>query len=255
MTFTLGQLEFFLAILVRISTFVYTAPFFSIGSVPQRVKIGFSAALAYLVFTTMTYEPLTYVGSLGYGIIIAKEAIAGLLMGMFANIANRILAFAGQIIDMEIGLSMASEFDPATQATVSLTANIFNYGVMLIMLVTRLHYYVIDALVDSFQVIPVGGAQLDVNIYQLMLEYILDFCVIGFRIALPVFATMLLVNVILGILARVAPQMNMFVVGMQLKILIGLLILVVMILNLDSISDFVFNQMMDMLRSVVQYLT
>ena len=247
MTFTLGQLEFFLAILVRISTFIYTAPFFSISSVPQKVKVGFSAALAYLVFTILPYEPLVYVGSLGYGLLIAKEAIAGLVMGLFANIANRILAFAGQIIDME--------FDPATQATVSLSANIYNYAVMLVMLVSRMHYYIIDALVDSFQVIPVGRAQLDVNIYQLMLEYIGDFCVIGFRIALPVFATLMLVNSILGILARVAPQMNMFVVGMQIKVLIGLTVLTIMILNLDSISDFIFNEMLYMLKSAVKYLT
>lgn len=254
MTFTIEQFEFFLMILVRITTFIYTAPFFSMNSVPQRVKVGLSAALAYLVFTMLPYEPLAYTGSLGFAFIMVKEAVAGLVMGMFANICLHIISFSGQIIDMEIGFSMATEYDPTTRTTVSLTSNLFNYAVMLIMLVTRLHYYILSALIDSFQVIPVGGAVLNPQIYKLMLSFIVDFCVIGFRIALPVFAALMIVNTVLAILVKVAPQMNMFVIGMQLKVLIGLLVLAVMVLQLDSISDFIFDKMMDMLRSAIQYL-
>lgn len=251
---SIGQIEFFLAILVRITTFVYTAPFFSIGSVPQRVKVGLSILIAYIVFTAQVYEPLTYIGSLGYALLIAKEAIAGLVMGLFANIANYILSFSGQMMDMEIGFSMANEYDPATRTTVSISSNLLNYAVILVMLVSRLHFYIIDALVDSFQLIPVGGVKLNPDIYQLMLRYILDFCIIGFRIALPVFATLMIVNTVLAILVRVAPQMNMFVIGMQLKVFIGLAVMFVIILNLDSISDFIFSEMMSMLKSVVEYL-
>lgn len=255
MTFTVEQFEFYLVILARISMFIYSAPFFSIGSVPQRVKIGLSAALAYLVFTMLPYEPLQYVGSIGFLLLVAKDAIAGLIMGMFANICTHILSFAGQIIDMEIGFSMATEYDPTTRMTVSLTSNIYNYAVMLVMLVTRLHYYIVGALLDSFQVIPVGGAALNPGIYRLMLNFIADFCVIGFRIALPVFAALMIVNTVLAILVRVAPQMNMFVIGMQLKVLIGLAVLTVMVMRLDAISDFIFDEMMTMLKSVIAYLS
>lgn len=254
MAFTVEQLEFYLVILVRISTFIYTGPFFSIGSVPQRVKIGLSMALAYLMFTMLPYEPLAYTSTIGFLLLVAREAIAGLVMGFFTNISTHILSFTGQIIDMEIGFSMATEYDPATRSTVSLTSNIYNYAVMLVMLVSRLHYYIISALFDSFQVIPAGSAVLNPDIYQLMLKFILDFCTIGFRIALPVFAAIMIVNTILAILVKVAPQMNMFVIGMQLKVLMGLAILSVVVYRLDAISDFIFDEMMSMLKSVVQYL-
>lgn len=255
MTFTVEQFEFYLVILVRISAFIYTAPFFSIGSVPQRVKIGLSAVLAYLVFTMLPYEPLDYTGSLGFLFLIAKDAVAGVVMGLFTNISTHILSFAGQIIDMEIGFSMATEYDPTTKSTVSLTSNLYNYAVMLVMLVTRLHYYILSALVDSFQVIPVGKASLNPDIYRLMIDFIVDFCVIGFRIALPVFAAIMIVNTVLAILVKVAPQMNMFVIGMQLKVLIGLAVLSVMVLRLDAISDFIFDEMMGMLKNVIPYLS
>ena len=138
MTFTVEQFEFFLMIMARISAFIYTAPFFSIGSVPQRVKIGLSAVLSYLVFTLLSYQPLQYEGAIGFLMMVATNTIAGLVMGFFANICTYILSFTGQVVDMQIGFSMATEYDPTTRMTVSLTSNIFNYAVMLILLVTRL---------------------------------------------------------------------------------------------------------------------
>ena len=254
MTFTLEQFEFYLVILARISAFVYAAPFFSMSTVPQRIKIGLSAVLAYLVFTISTYQPLVYSGSLGYLFLVAENVIAGVVLGLFANICTFILSFAGQIMDMQIGFSMATEFDPATRNTVSLTSNIYNYAVLLIMFVSRLHYYIIEAIVDSFELIPVGGVVLNTEIYKLMLQFVTDFCVIGFRIALPVFAALMIVNAVLAILAKVAPQMNMFVIGIQLKVLIGLVVLVVITAQLDSIADFIFDQMLDMLKKASTYM-
>lgn len=87
-----------------------------------------------------------------------------------------------------------------------------------------------------------------------MLQFVTDFCVIGFRIALPVFAALMIVNAVLAILAKVAPQMNMFVIGIQLKVLIGLVVLVVITAQLDSIADFIFDQMLDMLKKALTYL-
>ena len=136
----------------------------------------------------------------------------------------------------------------------SLTSNIYNYAVLLIMFVSRLHYYIIEAIVDSFELIPVGGVVLNTEIYKLMLQFVTDFCVIGFRIALPVFAALMIVNAVLAILAKVAPQMNMFVIGIQLKVLIGLVVLVVITAQLDSIADFIFDQMLDMLKKASTYL-
>lgn len=254
MTFTLEQFEFYLVILARISAFVYAAPFFSMNTVPQRIKIGLSAVLAYLVFTISTYQPLVYSGSLGYLFLVAENVLVGVVLGLFSNICTFILSFAGQIMDMQIGFSMATEYDPATKSTVSLTSNIYNYAVLLVMLVSRLHYYIVDAIVDSFELIPLDGVSLNTEIYKLMVQFIVDFCVVGFRIALPVFAAIMIANTVLAILAKVAPQMNMFVIGIQLKVLIGLAVLVVITGQLDSIADFIFDQMFDMLKKASVYL-
>ncbi len=91
-------------------------------------------------------------------------------------------------------------------------------------MISGLHRYLVAAIVETYKVIPVGGAVFSASIHTDIVSFMSDYFIYGFRIALPIFATTLLVNVVLAILARVAPQMNMFVVGMQLKIFTGIFV-------------------------------
>jgi flagellar biosynthetic protein FliR len=122
---------------------------------------------------------------------------------------------------------------------------------MLIMLVTNMHYYLIQAIVDTFKMVPLGTAKISPDLYLLMLKFIKDYFIIGFRIVLPIFAGMLIVNSILAILAKIAPQLNMFVIGMQLKILIGLFILFLMVGFIPTVSGFIFDEMISMIKSAI----
>jgi flagellar biosynthetic protein FliR len=250
-----SNFEFFLLILVRISGFVYSAPFFSLKNVPMRVKSGISIFIALLLLYTLPYTPVSYAGIIGYSILIVKEAIAGVVLGLFANIAYYILAFVGQFTDMEIGFSMVSQLDPMTQMQTTITSNLYGYLVLLMMMVTNLHHYFIKAIVDSFQIVGIGQVQLDPNLYKLMIEFVTNYLIIGFRIVLPIFVSILLVNAVLGILAKIAPQMNMFVIGMQLKVLVGLFILALIIEFIPSVADFIFNEMMYFLKSAIAYIS
>lgn len=254
MTITLLNFEIYLLILVRMSGFIYTAPFFSQKNVPFNVKAGFSIFLSAIVFFTIPLSAPEYYGIIGYSILIVKEAIAGALMGLFSNIAYYILSFSGQIIDMEIGFSMVSLLDPISGIQTSITSNLYGYLVLLMMISTNLHHYFLRAIVDSYKVISLGQAVFSPNLYQLMLQFIIDYFIIAMRIVLPIFAAILVVNTVLGILAKAAPQLNMFVIGMQLKILVGLLVLYLIIGLVPSVADFIFNEMMDLLKAVTQLM-
>lgn len=255
MTFTVENLEFFLAIAMRISGFVFVAPFFSNSSMPQRAKLLLSFSVALVTFFVVPQDtPLEYSGVIGYAGVMISEAVAGMVLGLFANLAMYILSFAGQIADMEIGLSMVTQFDPSNNMQVTITSNILTYAVMLTMVVTNLHLYILRAVVDSFVLIPPGQVKLSPMLYEGYLGYLFDYMVLAFRIILPVFAALLIVNAILAVLAKAAPQMNMFVIGFQLKIFVGLAVLTLMLLYLPSISDMIFNQMMKLLKTAVAYL-
>lgn len=255
MTFQIQDFELLLLILVRITGFIFTAPFFSLRNVPVKVKTGISILLAVILFYTLPFDMPAYAGIIGFAVLVVKEAIVGAVMGLFANIAYHILAFAGQMIDMEIGFSMVNELDPVSHVQITITANLYGYLVLLIMIVTDLHHIFLQALVDSFKVIGIGKAVLNPGMYRLMVSFITDYFIIAFRIILPVFAAILVVNTILAILAKVAPQMNMFVIGMQLKIFVGLTVLFIIIGLIPSVADVIFNKMMEMLKGAIEMMT
>ena len=246
--FSLYTFEYFLMILVRVATFVYIAPFFGMNNTPNRVKIGFSALLAIVLFQTIQpKEVLEYSGVIGFAIIVLKEGITGLLIGYAANICNSIIVFSGKVIDMEIGLAMANMYDPTTKAQSGLTGTMYNYFIMMLLIVTNMHHYILRALVDTYQIIPVNGAVFDwEHLMGSMVMYMTDMMAIGFRIALPIFACSMILSCILGIMAKVASQMNMFAVGMQIKILLGMGILI------PNISDFIFTEMKRMIVSMIE---
>jgi len=254
MSISIGQIEFFLMILVRISAFVYTAPFLSTRNVPFRVKTGLAVCLAVLVQSVTEYDPLIYTGVIGFALMVVKEAVAGAAMGFFANVSQYILAFVGQRMDIDIGFSMVSEFNAVSQSEVTITGTFYSYAVILVMMVSDLHLHIVRAIIESFHLIPVGGAVIDVNIYKLMLVFITDYFILGFRIVLPVYAAILLVDTILGILAKVAPQMNMFAVGIQIKIAVGIVMLYLMVRLIPYVSELIFEEMFQLLRDSVSFL-
>ena len=252
-TFSLVDFELLILILVRISCFVYAAPFYGMANVPSRVKIGLSCFISILIFSSVDQSEVAYTGMIGYAVIVLKEGITGLLMGFAANICNSIILFAGNIIDMDIGLSMAQEFDPMMKTQVTITGNLYQYFILLLLVVTDMHHYILRALIDSYVVIPVNGQVFDWNsLAGSMATYMTDMFVIAFRIVLPVFACIMVLNCILGIMAKVAPQMNMFAVGMQMKVLVGLIVLFLTVSLLPGIADFIFTEMKRMIVSMIE---
>jgi len=253
-TFTIENLEFFLMVLARISGFMFTAPLFSQRTVPARVKAGLSVIVSVCVFQVLEYEPLDYEGTITFGLLIALEVVAGIILGYISNICSMIVALAGNLVDMEIGFSMAQSMNNVNNVNTTVTGNYYTYVVYLVMLVSDMHLYVLKAIVESFRIVNIGEVRIAANIYVVMGKFLVDYFFIAFRIILPVFFAMLLTNVVLGIMARTAPQMNMFVVGMQIKVVIGLVVLFVTASAIPNITEFIFGEMKDMIKMVFTYI-
>lgn len=235
--------EVYLLVLVRITSFVYTAPFFNTSNTPQRVKIGFSIFLSYLVFCLLPDTSLDYSGVIGYSMLIVKESVVGLLLGFASNVCVLAIQFAGNIIDTNIGLSMATMYDPQTQSTVNLSGNFYYYFIFLILLISDMYQYLVSAIVDTYTIISIGGVTIRASLYDSVLKIVANYFIIGFRIALPVFVTIMIVNVVLGILAKVAPQMNMFAVGIQIKLIAGFVIMYLTVSMIPAVANFIIQQM------------
>ena len=243
MKFTIEYIEYAVLIITRISMIFFIVPFFGNVNIPVRIKIALSFFLSLIIMNSVDYSAVSYQGMLGYSILIAQEAVTGLLIGIGSGFTLYILNFSGHMLDMEIGFSMAMEMDATTQVQTTISATFLTAVFMLMFIASDMHYFLIDAVVDYYKVIPIGEGIVSPNLYKIFVQYVIDYFVIGFRIILPVFACILVINVILGILARIAPQMNMFVFGMQLKVFAGLSLIFILMNFLPGITDFLFNEM------------
>lgn len=256
MTFTVENLEFYLLVLVRVSSLIMSAPVFSYRSIPMRIRAALSVFVSLVVIAAIPVIPLEYSGVLGYSVLILKEMLLGVTLGLMCNLCFYIVSFSGQLMDMEMGLSMASMFNPMMNMQISITGNIYTYLLLITMVITNMHYYIIRALVDSFSYFNVGKAIFPMlNLKNIVVDFMANYFVIAVRIILPVFCCMLLINVILGVLAKVAPQMNLFVIGMQVKVLVGLLILVLVLQSFPTVADYIFNEMKELMTNIIHVFT
>ncbi len=158
-SFSMYEFEYFLLILARVASFVFVAPFFSTNNTPRRVRAAFSFFFAVLIYeATMPHQAMEYRTVLEYAMIVTREVFTGLLIGLGVNICTYIVSFAGRMVDMEIGLAMASEYDPMTKDTVSVSGIFYQYMVLLLLIVSNLHQYLVKAFVETYTLIPVNGA-------------------------------------------------------------------------------------------------
>lgn len=252
-TVTLKTLELFFLVLVRMTAFVSVAPFFGMANTPARVKVGVSFFTSFLLFGMLDMKELEYAGMLEYSTIVVKETVTGLMIGFGAYICTTIVLFTGNMIDMEMGLSMATMFDPTTKMQTTITGSMYNYFIMLMLLSLNMHIYILRAVVDSYKLIPVNGQNFQWDhLMRTMIRYMTDSMVIGFRIVLPVFVCIMILNCILGVMAKVSPQMNMFSIGMQLKMLVGFVVIYLMIDLFPNVSSFVYKEIRTMVTSIIK---
>ncbi|MBO4981706.1 MAG: flagellar biosynthetic protein FliR [Lachnospiraceae bacterium] len=252
-SFSVYDLEYFLLILTRVSCFIFVVPFFSMKNTPARIRLGISFFVAMLLYQVLSpASAVVYDTVMEYALIVMKEAITGLLIGFGANICTSILSFAGAVADMETGLSMMTLLDPATNQNTSITGVFYQYTFTMMFIASGMYRYLLGALADTFTLIPVNGAVFHADsLLESMVQFMSDYIIIGFRIVLPVFCATLLLNAVLGVMAKVSPQMNMFAVGIQLKILVGISTLFLTVGMLPGAADFLYREMKKMMTSFV----
>ncbi len=246
------KLEAFLMVLVRIACFVAIAPVFGHKSINGRLRVLIAACISLTVFMAMDPEMPEYSTVFGFSFLLLKEAAVGLALGFVSSLVMAIITMAGEFIDREIGFSMAQSFDISTGAMTTISANLYDKLIYLIILITNLHYYILKAVVRSFEVVPLGSFKLNIAVmYTQVIGFVVEFFVIGFRIAMPIFIAATILNIILGVMTKSSPQMNMFAIGIQLKIILGMLAMAIMIIFVPNITTYLMEKMDSMLTSVL----
>ncbi len=235
----LNEYQLFLLVFVRVSGVFIFSPFFSSQNVPNIMKIGLSFFLTLLLSIS---SPISInLGNELIVIVIIKELMVGIIIGFISYVFMSAFYVLGQIVDMKIGFGMANVVDPQNKTQVPLMGNFYYILSFLFMLLINGHHKIIIALVDSYNYIPIGKLIYNDNVMKIIVGGLVKSFEIGFKLSLPVVAIIFLTDIVLGVMAKTIPQMNVFVVGMPLKVFIGLaIIMVTMPIFYNSIIE-IFN--------------
>jgi flagellar biosynthetic protein FliR len=239
-----NSIDVFLIIMLRLLGFFILLPIFSGVSIPNVVKVGFTLLMAGLVFSSGKVTEVVYTSSVvGFVTLCASEFVTGVLLGFVVFLSFSAIYFAGQLIDYQIGFSMVNVFDPVSQIQVPVMGNLFYLIVCAMLVVTGGLNSFIAAIFYSYDAIVPGAARIVGNTGAIgfMLELITQFFVVGVKISMPIVGPIIIIDVVLGILVKAVPQMNIFVVGMPLKVLLGLGLLYTIISFLLTIYDYTFE--------------
>ena len=211
--------------LVRVLALFSVAPVLSHRAVPVRVKLMLGFLVTLLLVPNLNAPPLTDALS-GAGIaLLVQNILVGVTLGFSVRLVFAALELAGEMIGLQMGLSYAGFFSPATGQTQNAVASFLALLALLMFVAIDGHLMLIHALAESFRVFPIAAADAAPISFDLLVRLAADMFSIALAIALPFLAVMLLVNVVLGVLARVAPQLNIFAVGFPLTLLVGLTVL------------------------------
>jgi flagellar biosynthesis protein FliR len=257
--FSVDTIEAFLLVFARIATMLAMFPVFGATTVPPQVKIGLSLIIAMLVFAAtpgLHSIPAQYGSSVPLMfLLIIKELAVGLTIGFASAFLFTAVQFAARLIDMEMGFGMVDLIDPMSEESITVMGQLWIIVFTIVLLLINGHYFFILAIEKSFTVIPLAGVHIQAGpIASHFSDMVGEVFVLSLKMSAPVYVTLILTEMTLGIVARTAPQINIYFVGLPGKILIGIVTTVIAFPMLAGLFRKIFEGMMNDIWSLLYML-
>ncbi len=253
---TINEFMAFAVVFGRMAGIFSSIPSFGGRAVPVRIKTVAVLAMTLLLFPLVrTRVPPLDGDAIGLMILMVREALIGFTLGLLAQVIFSGIEFCGQLVATQMGLSIAVQFDPAMEGQFTAMAVLQNLLAMLLFLSLGVHHFFFSALVDSYQTLPVGSWQVKEELVLFIIGLVGQIFVIGIKLAAPVMVSLLATTVVLGVMARAFPQMNIFVVSLPLNIGIGFMVLGFTVLAFLKTLQGTFGQLPLQLKTIFKLLS
>lgn len=239
-----------LLIFARMGGLVMTAPVFSSHRVPPQLRAAISVIMTLIVFPLV--RPMALENSIiNFGLLILNEVIIGLVLGFTANMIFMVIQVSGEMQDTQIGFGFAGVVDPNMGQSSAIIGQLQMIMMWIIFVAANGHHFLLRAITESFMLIPPGLGTFQVAGVNRMIAISAEMLMLALKIGAPVIAAVLVADLSMGVLQRTAPQLNLMAVGFQVKIAVGVIVLILampmivsMQYDLVSYMARIFNEMM-----------
>ena len=249
--FSPTNLIVFMLVLTRISGLFQSMPFISTIKAPKITKLWFAALIAFILFP-IVYSTKSFIlpnSMPEFLVLIAIEFFVGYLIGFVANLIFEGVRLAGYILSIQTGLSMSQALDPITGVTSPEISNIYIYLTTLVFLMTGAYQFLFVVLFGSFNSVPIGVFPVfDANIVNNIVQLSAQIFKIAFGVALPIFSVLLISDILLGIMSKMMPQMNVYMAAIPVKIYIGLTFILIF---LGGTATFIRSVLENYMQTIV----
>lgn len=249
------RLQAFLLVNFRLGGMLLAAPILGRATIPPLIKVGLAIMMAILLMPAILKSGIPVVPSLfdltALGI---KELMVGILIGLMLKLLFYAAETAGSLVGFQSGLAIANIVDPNTKTQTNIIGQFWVLIASMIFLAINGHHLLITSLADSFKVIPLGGAIFGAAALDLLLRLSGVMFTLALKMAAPILLTVFLIDVALGVLARTIPQMNIFIIGIPVKIGAGMVLIGVSLpvfsWALQSMTEFLDVHIQEMLGAL-----
>lgn len=247
-----SELYLYTLIFMRTSGFVLLNPILGRTSLPNLVRAGMAMVLSIFLVGVVDQSPAVPANIVEYMLRLLLELGVGFVLGFVMQLFFMVIEMGGEVIDAQMGLNMAQVYDSSSQVNMTVTAALLNVLMILTFFAENGHYTMLRIFLASQRVVPFGQVALGQQVASGMAEVFLSCTLLAVKLALPILAAELLGELGMGILMKAIPQINAFVINIELKVIIGL---VLFFLFLTPISEFLLGVEAEMLGTMEQALT
>ena len=242
----------FVLVMLRISAFFVSSQILLPKPTPNIVKVIFIVSLSYVITPLVSLDGIEgfIENNMIFIIVCINEVLTGLIFGFVTYMCFEAIKFAGALIDFQAGLSMMSMYDPTTGSNAALVEKLYSYLALTIVFVFDGHHIILKAIINTFNTIPLGKNVISQDSISSFLKIFINFFEIGFRIALPIILVLLLTDIVLGIVSRTVPQLNVMILGTPVKLLITLVLIIGMFPVTLKLIKYAFEQLPGAFRSL-----
>ena len=245
------ELTLFLFVTARVSGFILFNPILGRTNIPAAFRSGMVLVLSVFVTAVSEQQPPSPSGVMEFCVLVLLEIAVGFLLGMAVNFFFYIPQLAGSMIDTQMGMMMNQMYDPGASANMSTTGQLLNTLMTLLFFAGGGHLTLLRMFLTSEEVVPLGQVSIGLPAYQLMLELFVECSVLGVKLCMPILAAELIAQVGMGVLMKVIPQINVFAINIELKVIVGLALLFILTI---PFSEFLIDAERTMLDSLHEIL-
>lgn len=234
----------FLLVMIRYIGLFISAPILSSRVTPLRIRLSFVFFLTIITIPIIINIQVVEIPITPVAILLAvlSELVIGVIIGFIATLVFAAIQLAGQFIDLRMGFAMANVVDPITGANAPLMGQFKNILAILLFFAINGHHFLIRAVFHSYSLIPLGVINFSGSLFEYIIKASAEMFQLAIMISLPVMGTVFVADIIFGFVARSIPQMNIFIIGFPLKIIIGFLVLILSLhLSLYYIEDLFYG--------------